>query len=68
MKTTVQPVDFWMPFNGNIGIHDASWRTEFGKNIYMTNGSHGCVNSPYELANTIFDNIEAGTPIVCYYE
>ena len=62
------PVEFWMPFNGNIGIHDASWRTEFGKNIYMTNGSHGCVNSPYELASTIFANIVAGTPIVCYYE
>lgn len=62
------PVDYWMPFNGNIGIHDATWRTEFGKQIYLTNGSHGCVNSPYELAKTIFENIEAGTPIVCYYE
>lgn len=62
------PVEFWMPFNGNIGIHDASWRTEFGKNIYLTNGSHGCVNSPYELAKTVFENIQAGTPIVCYYE
>lgn len=62
------PVEFWMPFNGNIGIHDASWRTEFGKNIYMTNGSHGCINSPHELASTIFANIQAGTPIVCYYE
>lgn len=62
------PVDYWMPFNGNIGIHDASWRTEFGKDIYMTNGSHGCVNAPYDLAYTIFDNIESRTPIVCYYE
>lgn len=64
----VSPVDYWMPFNGNIGIHDASWRSEFGKQIYMTNGSHGCVNSPYQLAKTIYENIEAGTPIVCYYE
>jgi len=62
------PVEYWMPFNGNIGIHDASWRNEFGKQIYMTNGSHGCVNSPYELAKTIYENIDAGTPIVCYYE
>ena len=61
-------VTFWMPFNGNVGMHDASWRTEFGKNIYLTSGSHGCVNEPYELANKIFDNIEANTPIVCYYE
>ena len=20
------PVSFWMPFNGGIGLHDASWR------------------------------------------
>ena len=63
----VSPVDYWMPFNGNIGIHDASWRNEFGKQIYITNGSHGCINSPYELAKTIYENIDAGTPIVCYY-
>jgi hypothetical protein len=61
------PVEFWMPFNGGIGIHDASWRGEFGGNIYRTNGSHGCINSPYYLAKSIFDNIEAGNPVVCYY-
>lgn len=62
------PVNFWMPFNGGIGIHDASWRYEFGGNIYRANGSHGCVNAPYYLANTIFNNIEEGSPIICYYE
>ncbi|MBV7273212.1 L,D-transpeptidase/peptidoglycan binding protein [Clostridiaceae bacterium UIB06] len=61
------PVDFWMPFNGGIGLHDASWRSEFGNNIYRTNGSHGCVNLPYYLAKTIFNNIEEGDPVVCYY-
>lgn len=60
-------VSFWMPFNQDIGIHDAVWRGSFGGNIYYGNGSHGCVNSPYSLANTIFDNIDPGTPIVCYY-
>ena len=62
------PVNFWMPFNGGIGIHDASWRYNFGGNIYIANGSHGCINAPYDLANKIFSNIEQGTPIVCYYE
>lgn len=61
------PVEFWMPFNGGIGIHDASWRSEFGGNIYKTNGSHGCINSPYYLAKSIFYNIEEGDPIICYY-
>lgn len=62
------PVSYWMPFNNNIGIHDAVWRTEFGKEIYKTGGSHGCVNSPFETAKTVFENVEAGTPVVCYTE
>ena len=60
-------VNYWMPFNNNIGIHDAGWRTEFGGQIYLSNGSHGCVNAPYEVAEKIFQNIESGTPIICYY-
>lgn len=61
-------VSYWMPFNGNIGIHDASWRYSFGGNIYKNNGSHGCVNAPIYLAKKIFDNIEPGTPVICYEE
>lgn len=61
-------VNYWMPFNGNIGIHDASWRYSFGGEIYKRNGSHGCINSPLYLAKTIFENIEEGTPIICYEE
>ncbi len=61
-------VSYWMPFNGNIGIHDASWRYSFGGDIYKSNGSHGCVNAPLYLAKKVFENIEAGTPIICYEE
>ena len=61
-------VNYWMPFNGNIGIHDASWRSSFGYNIYQNNGTHGCVNSPLSLAKKIYENIEAGTPVICYEE
>ena len=61
-------VTYWMPFNGNIGVHDAIWRDKFGGQIYLTNGSHGCVNAPYALAEKIFNNIEAGIPVICYYE
>lgn len=60
------PVDYWMPFNGGIGIHDASWRDTFGGNIYKTNGSHGCINCPYNVAKEIYYNIEIGTPVICY--
>lgn len=62
------PVSFWMPFIGNsIGLHDASWRWNFGGDIYKTNGSHGCINLPYSLAQSIYDNISVGTPIICFY-
>ena len=61
-------VNYWMPFNGNIGIHDASWRSSFGYDIYKHNGTHGCVNSPLNLAKKIYENIEAGTPVICYEE
>lgn len=61
------PVSYWMPFNGGIGLHDANWRSEFGGNIYIAGGSHGCVNLPVNVAATIFNSIDAGTPIVCYF-
>lgn len=61
-----QPVKYWMPFNGGIGLHDATWREKFGGDIYKTDGSHGCANLPPKVAETIFNNISAGTPVVCY--
>lgn len=64
----VSPVSYWMPFIRNsIGLHDASWRSEFGGDIYKTSGSHGCVNLPNSLAQSIYNNISVGTPVVCYY-
>ncbi len=61
-------VTYWMPFYGNIGIHDASWRNSFGGDIYKRNGTHGCVNAPYYLAKTIYDNIKEGIPVIVYVE
>lgn len=61
------PVRFWMPFNKGIGLHDASWRNKFGGVIYKNNGSHGCINLPVDSAKVFFDNVEAGTPVICYY-
>ncbi len=61
------PVSYWMPFNGGIGMHDATWRSKFGGDIYLTNGSHGCINLPYAMAKQIYSYVEAGFPVVCYY-
>lgn len=61
------PVDYWMPFYGGVGIHDAdTWRSTYGGDIYQWGGSHGCINTPTAQAAIIFQNIEAGTPVVCY--
>lgn len=66
-ETYSTPVNFWMPFNNNVGMHDATWRSEFGRNIYMTNGSHGCINLPYAVAQEIYGYVEKGTPVICYH-
>lgn len=60
------PVNFWMPFNGGVGLHDASWRSSFGGSIYNGGGSHGCINLPYSAAQTIFGSISKGDPVIVY--
>ena len=60
-------VMFWLPFNDQVGIHDSSWRSEYGGDIYLTNGSHGCVNTPYNAAEKIFNTVGIGDPVIVYY-
>ena len=60
------PVSFWMPFNGNVGMHDATWRSSFGGSTYKRSGSHGCINLPYSAAQTIFNTVSAGYPVFVY--
>ena len=62
-----QPVQYWMPFDGGIGFHDANWRDDFGGDIYQTSGSHGCINLPPENAAVLYDLIQYDVPIVCFY-
>lgn len=61
------PVSYWMPFNGGIGLHDATWRGKFGGTIYKTNGSHGCINMPLNAAKTVYENVYKNIPILCFY-
>ncbi len=65
--TYESPVKYWMPFNGGIGFHDASWQSSFGGSRYQTNGSHGCINMPEDQAAKMYDLISDGTPVVCHY-
>ncbi len=61
-------VNYWMPFYDGQGLHDASWRWNFGGEIYKTNGSHGCVNLPPSKAAEIYNSIEPGMAILVYHE
>lgn len=58
-------VDYWMPFNGGIGLHDAPWRSKFGGTIYQTSGSHGCVNLPPASVPAFYDMLYKGIPVIC---
>lgn len=60
------PVSFWMPFDGGRGLHDAPWRVDYGGDIYVTNGSHGCVNTPYWAMEIVYNALEIGHAVVVY--
>lgn len=62
------PVTFWMPFSGGIGLHDAvQWRSSYGGNIYLYDGSHGCVNLTYGVAEALYNNFSVGDPVIVYF-
>lgn len=59
--------DRWMgvTYQG-VGFHDASWRSNFGGEIYKSNGSHGCINTPKDAMFELYDMVEEGTPVIIY--
>ena len=60
------PVKYWMPFAGDVGMHDATWRRSFGGSIYMNNGSHGCINLPLSVAKKIYETVDKGYAVLVY--
>lgn len=61
---------WWMPFNDQCGLHDASWQDSSYYEIpgfYIDNGSHGCVNIPDAPMEQIYYYMEIGYPVVVYY-
>ena len=59
-------VDYWMPFDGEIGLHDSSWRDVYGGDIYLTDGSHGCVNTPLEAMRKIYRTFDSNDVVIVY--
>ena len=63
----ISHVDYWMPFYGGCGFHDASWRSSFGGDIYKYDGSHGCINLPPSIVPTFYSYVRTGMPVVVFY-
>ena len=60
-------VKYWVSVVGDlVGLHDASWRSNFGASFYVYGGSHGCVNTPEEAMAWIWNLIEDGTPVIMH--
>ncbi len=49
-----------------VGIHDAYWRSEFGGDIYLDSGSHGCINTPYDNMKALYEAVAYDTPVIVY--
>ena len=61
-------VDYFMGFYHGYGMHDATWRSksQFGTDRYTYDGSHGCVNMPYDAARYLYKNADKGTPVIVF--
>lgn len=60
------PVEFWMPFNGSVGLHDASWRATYGGTEYLEHGSGGCVNLPRDAAEALYGITHVGEAVLVH--
>ena len=63
----VSYVNYWLGVNKGVGIHDATWRSNFGEEIYKRDGSHGCINCPLDSVSALWEVVEVGTPVILYY-
>ena len=62
-------VQYWMPFHGGYGIHDANWQpySAFSNsNYYRWGGSHGCVNVHPSKMGYIYSNSYVGMRVIVY--
>ena len=62
-------VKYWLGFTyDGQGIHDSTWRpsTDYGKQTYKGNGSHGCVNTPISAVGKMYSKAYIGMPIIVY--
>ena len=61
-------VEYWIGFDKEtgghmIGFHDASWRTVFGGDEWITVPTLACINMPTEKVKQLYGSVEPGTEI-----
>ena len=59
-------VSWWLRFYANLGIHDAAWRDNFNRDVYLLEGTGGCVNISYDDMRALYSYAEVGLPVVIY--
>lgn len=60
------PAEIFISFNSDgEGFHDSK-RSQFGGNIYLTNGSHGCVNMRLEDVKVLDKHLKAGDHVLVH--
>ena len=61
-------VNFWMVLTDyGIGLHDSPWRNEqFGGDIYVDNGTLGCITTYLPTIEYIFNTVEEGTTMLIH--
>ncbi len=60
-------VNYWLPVYGGVGIHDSVWRSDYGGTIYLTDGSHGCINTPFDEVKELYELVQVGTPVLMFH-
>ena len=60
-------VKYGLSYDGNRCIHDADkWRSQqqYGGNTYLTNGSHGCINTPCYKVEKFYKVLQIGDKVL----
>lgn len=76
-KTYNSHVDYAMFYNGGEAVHDADWRfmfyvegkperKKFGSELYHQYGSHGCINTPSDIMDDLYNLSEIGTKVLVH--
>lgn len=57
-------VHYWMPYDGDFGIHDATWQQfPFGGPQWTTQGSSGCVHMPLDVMAWLYSWAQPGATV-----